>query len=250
MSDNKANDIRHQALAIEHSNPRKAINLLVEAIKLYRDTWTVANVILDDVIRIGQANGYWDETIFACKMAQELKPEYRKSYSVTEKESCLLKDGRPAEALETRLAYDIADFKARKIGFLSPQLHRYGDRFTELGLHDRAWQLYNEAVAQAVAEKLSPHPIRQSMARLLLKENKPQSAVELLIAGICEATRFNTEIPNPLVKDLRKALNTSGLNLRLKSLRDLPEEIIAACKTKGEQSAIEVYHKCLAEIKQ
>ena len=53
--------LRKEALQIQLTEPRKALELLMDAAKIYPGAWAVANLILDDIIGIGRANGFWDD---------------------------------------------------------------------------------------------------------------------------------------------------------------------------------------------
>lgn len=181
-------------------------------------------------------NGFWDEAIEACALAQKLKPEHQEAYVLEARACGLDKEGKHVEATELRFV------KETLHGKWYGTLRYFGERFAELGAHDRAWSLYNEAAGLAVKEGHSPHSVRQKMAKLLLKEGKPHTAVEILVDGICEAEQFADSLPKALVSDLRKMLKASGINLRLKRFHGLVDEIIAACKTKGRQTAIGIFY--------
>ena len=238
----KAERLRERALQVSDSEPRKALDLLVEATRKYPHTRVVTNTVVNDIIDIAEPNGFWDEAIAACVLAQKSKPDYRQDYALLERAFRLDKEGCHVEATEARLE----QANQRVVWFGT--LRYYGDKFTELGAHDRAWRLYNQAVVMALREKESPHMVRQSMARLLLKENRPGGAVEMMIAGICEIQELEDRVPQTLVTDLRKALRATGFNLRKARFRGVADEIVTACKNEGQRYAIELFHKRREEI--
>jgi tetratricopeptide (TPR) repeat protein len=239
-----AETLRDKAVNIERKDPRAAIGLLITAIKKYPKTWTVVNLVLDDVIRIGTTNGFWDEAIFACQKAQILKKEYKKSYVIEERACRLEKNGDFYEAtlLRYKRALEPGPFyegKRKDFVPLYTDLRRFGEKFAELNANDTAWRVYNEAATSAARIGQSPHTVRQAMAKLLLKENKPINAVEILISGMCEANKWAKKgIPKSLIADLKRAIKASGIEDN-----NLAEEIAKVCKSKGRNSAIDMFYK-------
>jgi tetratricopeptide (TPR) repeat protein len=235
---------RNKALSLEKSNAREAMNLLINIINNYGDTWAVANLVLDDVIRIGKANGFLDEAIFACQKAQIIKSEYKSHYKIEERACQLEKNGDIFNATELRYRRDIEPgpfFRGSREDWIPhyTTLRYYGNVFADLNAHDKAWKIYNEAVINAAGIGESPHTIRQVMAKLLLKENKPANAVEILIAGICEAERWAPKgSPKSLIADLKRALKASGIENQ-----QAAEEIFFACKKHGQQYATDLFYK-------
>ena len=197
-------------------------------------SWAVANLILDDALRIAKADGFWDEAMAACKRIQRIKPEYGKYYAAESRACRVDKKGKSIEATKERVARD----RRPGPGFTGSRkdwspcygaLRHYADVFASLG----AWRLYNEAVVAPVRIGQSPHTTRQAMAKLMLKENRPDQAVEVLITGICEAEKWAEKRPPKSIKtEPRRALRASGLNED-----GLAEEIVSACKEQGERYA-------------
>jgi|GEM_PF-5994988 len=229
-------EFRMEAFSLLSTDPRKAIELLMAAARRYEHSLTVANLVLNDIIEIAGRRGFWDEAIWACQKAQELKPIHREAYAVQEKVCRLNKAGEHIEAIEVRMAC------ARKRGD-QMALRSCGDKLAQMGEHDRAWRAYNEAASMAMEQGYHLPSVRMSMAELLIKEGKPDAAVEILITGIYEAQKMSGRVPRMVEKDLRKALNAAGINLRLKRFRGFADEVIVACKTRGQQYAIELFHE-------
>jgi hypothetical protein len=99
----------------------------------------------------------------------------------------------------------------------------------------------------AAQEKCGLYQIRQKMATLLLDEGKPNTAVEILISGICEAQRQEGTVPSSLERDLKKALIAAGCNIRLRKHSGIIRDVIATCKVHGERAAVELIHRYLQE---
>lgn len=242
-----AERLRLDALEKIFDNPRQALVELTNTTNRFGDTWIVRNYVLDDIIELGKKLGSWDEAIQACRTAKKLKPSYREAYTAKEEEILLLKEGKPIEALRLRLAHERKRIDETGTGYIWPTLHRFGNEFAKLGSHDEAWRLYNEAVIAAAVDGVSPHPICQSMADLLLNENKPNAAVEILITAICEADQYD-RVTTTLINDFRKALRAAGFNLRKKRFRSLPDEILQACTDKGRDTAVNLYRARRVEL--
>jgi len=241
-NDDKANELREKAMQMQSTNPREALDLLIAITEKYTDTWTVANLVLDDIIGIARSNAFWNEAIAACSLAQSLKPGYREDYAL-EQEACQLDQmGNHLAATEVRLRKDT------RRGKWSGTLSYYADLFVHLEDHDRAWSLLDEAALLAIKEGRGSHSVRQKMADLLLKEGKSRTAVELLMTGVSEAERFGGKIPNTLVTALRKALRASGFNLRSTAFRGLADELITICRTESKQSAIDRFYKLADDL--
>jgi len=226
--DNDAFALYEKALNIQFSTPKKALDLLWEAAQKYPNTLTVHNYVLDMLISIAQQNHFWDDAIRACSLAQQLKPDYQESYAL-EAEACQLdKDGKFIGALDKRFRKDT------RYGKWFGTVRDYGNKFADLGAHDRAWKLYNEAIVIAVQDGTSPHTVRVSMANLLLKENNPIAAIEQLLVGICEAEQFAKKgAPKSLITSLRKALKIANLNSS-----ELTDKLVDRCKSKGQTEAL------------
>jgi len=235
--DDSAYKLFERASNIQFSAPREALDILWEAVKLYPNTSTVTNYVLDSIIRIAEINKYWDEAIEACSIAQRLKHDYRKSYEL-ESQACYLdKEGKRIEALEVRLK------KETLHGKWYGTYRDFGDQFVNLGANDRAWRLYNEATTLAVKNGISPHTVRQSMANLLISEGKPNAAVEMLIIGISEAEQLNKKgVPKSLITALRKSLKAAGV-------KDLSfaNELAGICEAKGQDQAISIFRESITK---
>jgi hypothetical protein len=135
-SETSIDKAREKAWAMEGDNkPKQALNLLMQIAERNPDSWTVQNLILDDIIRIGKQYGYWDEAITACrKRAEEWRFDTRQyEHFVTEEQACILdKDGRYVEATELRANYE------RQWGSDSRTLLVHAQRFLELEARDKA----------------------------------------------------------------------------------------------------------------
>lgn len=220
-----------EAMGYEYSEPERALSILRQAVSDYPQTLTVNNHVLDSIITIAISIKNWDYAIDACKIAEKLKPAYKESYKL-EREACKLeKEGKIIEATEIRLKKDSLHGEWYK------SLRVYGDKFAELGAHDRAWGLYNQAVRVAVSEGDSPHTIRVSMAKLLIKENKPKQAGHMIITGIDESNRYSKKgVPKSLVNFLNKIMKSMGIKDRKKA-----EDVAHLSKTKGFKIAIQQF---------
>jgi tetratricopeptide (TPR) repeat protein len=211
-----AEKLRNQALEIQGTNPQGALILLQNVMREYKDTYTVINLVCDDVIQLAKHLKQYDEAIEACHESIELRPDYRESFLDEIKACHLDKQGKQIEATDVRLA------SARKPGpfFVGNPIEYYpyyttlryfADIYANLGAHDKAWSLYNEAVINAVRDGQSPHSIRQSMASLLIDENKILQAIEILLVGIYEANKWKKVVPKAIISDLNKALKVVGI---------------------------------------
>jgi hypothetical protein len=234
--EDKISSLRLNALDIQSTDPQKSLELLMALVEEHERSWSVANLVLDDIIGIAKRYGYWDTAILACQKAQVLKPHSKEHYVVEERSCNLDREGKHIEAIEVRAAY------ARQKG-KSSTLDYFADELIKHGAHDKAWHLYNEAITTMAQEGYSTHGIRQSMAKSLLQQDKPDSAVETLITGICEAKDLTGSIPSTLKRDLKKALQMAGFNLHLKQFRGLADEIITICETQGQQSAVDSFYQ-------
>lgn len=212
------------------TDPRKGLDLLWELVSKYPNTHTVQNLALDDIIQHSELHGFWDDAVESCLVAARLKPGYADQYRAKAQACRLSGEGRYVEALEVR-------FKAEtKNHIWHGSVHRFADEFAHLGARDRAWELYNSAIALAVVDGDSPHRIRQSMANLLLKENKPSTAVEILIEGVCEAEQLAPAgAPKSMTTSIRKGLRAAGLKER-----GLAQKIVSACKAEGKERAVQI----------
>jgi tetratricopeptide (TPR) repeat protein len=228
-NENKVIEIIHEADKFERSDPKKALQILREAVNKYKSTFSVHNYVIPSIFRICVTNQYWDDAIDTCKVARVLYPD-ESEYWQLDMESCeYKKKGEPIKALETSLKRDSLR------GKFSYVFHHYGSEFAKLGARDRAWQLYNQAILLTATEKTSPHLIRESMADFLLAENKPFSAAEILIFGINEAEKYNKNgTPKTTISKLSKSLKKAGLKDP-----DLPNKLFEICKKQGKQKALD-----------
>ena len=170
----------------------------------------------------------WDLAIITCKKAIIHIPEDKKYWELDLEACNLSKNNKPYEALEIWLKRYTLNYRD------SYTLHSYANKFAEIGAHDRAWGLYNEATGLAWSEGRSLHLIRESMADLLFKENKPFSAAENLIIGIEEAEKLNNNgTPKSTMTKLKKALKMAGFSEPL-----LADQLYMICKKQGHEKAI------------
>lgn len=221
-------------------DPRKALDLLWTVARTYPDTSTVTNYVLNDLISKARLAASWDEAIEACVLAQKLRPDLRESYAIQAQAFQLDKEGWHVEATEVRL---------KGASGWYGDLRRFGDEFARLGAHDRAWRVYNQAAEAAVKDGQSPHSVRQAMAKLLLQEDTPDGAVEVILTGIYEAQKMTGKVPKSLLTDLRKALRVAGFNLRAEQYRGLADEIASVCTEKGKRHALKLFQAQKAELK-
>ena len=124
-----------------------------------------------------------------------------------EAEACRLdKTGKSIEATEIRYKKDTL------FGEWFGTVRDYGTKFAQLGANDRAWGLYNKAIVLAAKDNQSPHTVREAMATLLLSENKPTQAAELILVGIEEAEKYSKKgAPKSLTSFLKKILRVLGI---------------------------------------
>lgn len=238
--DDRARELRDKAMDLEYSDPEKALEILKQAARRYPKTLTVGNLVVDDIIRIAVALGNYDDAIEACKLGEKAKdghPDYQEDYRTEAQALRLEKDQRYVEATEIRFQ------KSNKYLETWGSYWTYGDKFADLGEHDRAWKLYSDAVRMAVKEGQSPHNVRVSMANLLLKEGKTQQAGKMIITGIDEANRFSkTSVPKKMVTQLNKILKSLGVKDKSKAI-----EISELCKAQGHKKAIELFDGVISE---
>ncbi|NJN99993.1 MAG: hypothetical protein HC875_40730, partial [Anaerolineales bacterium] len=215
--------------------PLTSINLLKQVIEKFPDTWTAANLVLDDIIDIATSNKLWDEAIEACIKAESVKPSYKQSYMLQAEACRLFKAGKELQAIEVLFKKDTLH------GKWSGTICSYGDKFARLGARDKAWQLYNEAVGLAVKEGKSPHSIRESMATFLIEEKKLGQAVEILIYGASEALPLikKGELPKSYISSLKKALKIAGII----NIGELLEEILIDCRNLTPEIAVAKFRK-------
>jgi hypothetical protein len=164
--DPKADKLHAKTQEYEYSDPLKAIQLLKEIVRDYKDSYTVSNYVISDILRISISNQYWDEAIGICMIAQELYPDMKKWYAMEIKACQLEQKNKFIEAIEVRFEQDSMRGKYSYFNRV------YGDKLLKLGAHDKAWKLYNDGIILASKERISSHQIRQSMAKLLFKEKK------------------------------------------------------------------------------
>jgi tetratricopeptide (TPR) repeat protein len=239
-ADDRARELRQEAMDLEYSDPEKAMKILKQVVKDYTNTLTVGNLVVDDIIRIAVAIGNYDDAIEACTLGVKAKdghPNYQEDYRMEAQALKFEKEQRYVEATEIRFQ--------KSIKYLETwgSYWTYGDKFADLGELDRAWKLYNDAVRMAVKEGQSPHNVRVSMANLLLKENKTEQAGKMIITGIDEANRFSkTGVPKKMITQLNKILKSLGVKDRSKSA-----EISELCKAQGSDKAIEIFEKVITE---
>lgn len=238
--EDRAQRLRDEAMLVQTSEPRRALDLLWTAVQQYPRTSTVRDRIIDDIIATARYAGFWDDATRACALAERVKPDFREHYSAEAKACMLDKEGRHIDATEVRLI---------KASGWYGDLLRFGDEFARLGAHDRAWRVYNQAIAVASKDGVSPHTVRQAMARLLLKEEKPGRAVEVLISGISEAHMIKGKVPKNLAVDLRKALRAAGFDLRSEQFCGIDQEIIRVCETDGLRQALMCFQARLEELR-
>jgi len=237
MSEQKATVLFDQALNLEFSEPLEALELLKQVVRDYPGTLTVNNYVLDSIIRIAVSNALWDEAIEGCNVAQSLKPEFKASYSL-EAEACRLdKMGKRVEATEIRYKKDTL------FGEWFGTVRDYGTKFAQLGANDEAWGLYNKAIVLSVKDNQSPHTVREAMAALLLSENKPIQAAELILLGIEEAEKYAKKgMPKSLSSFLRKNLRVLGIKDAVRA-----EELVNECKTRGKDKAVQLLYTFLGK---
>lgn len=232
--------LRQEAMWIQTEDPRMALDLLWAVAKKYPNSSTVRDYVVDDLIMTARLGAFWDDAIEACAVAQKAKPSFREHYVLEAQAFQLDKEGRHVEATEVRL---------KGSGGWYGDLRYFGDEFARLGAHDRAWRVYNQAAEAAVKDRQSPHSVRQAMAKLLLKEDKPDRAVEMIITGIYEAQKVTGKVPKSLLTDLRKALRAAGFNLRAEQYRGLADEIASVCTEKGKRHALKLFQAQNAQLK-
>jgi hypothetical protein len=226
-----AHRLRTRAMEIQSSDPRESLRLLMEVIHKYPDTLEVTNLVVSDIVSVCVNSRMWDEAIASCAIAQTIRPDSAEYYQL-EADACrLMKEGREVQATELRLRHDTLS------GQWFGTIREYGDKFHALGANDRAWQLYIDATRLAVSQQQSPHTVRESMARMLLDENKPATAVETLITGMCEASRWAKKgIPKSMIALLKRSL-------RLCRMTETPtfDAILDACKSDKHDQAISAF---------
>jgi len=226
----RATHLRNEAVRLEKEDPDQAINLLLEAINQYPQTWTVENLALDDLIRIATRHERWDEAIFAAQTAQRLD-RFPESYAVTEKATKLRREGEPVKALDLECAHGHGSSRY------------FANEYAKLNERDKAWKCYNDALGEGLKE--NTHTTMREMANFLLKENKPNQAAEILIDAIEMAEKFNnTGAPKNLTTDLRKVLKAAGIS-DSKMRVQLADEITAECKKNGSQHAKRLFRNHL-----
>lgn len=221
---------------IEDDEPRRAIDKLRAIAEKYPDpgaTW-----VPDEIIRIAEANEWWEEAAQAAERGAELKPSYREDYAASARAYRLREEGKDYEALEVLLEQRGARAPVTARGY-----RYFAGEFAKIGAHDRAWRLYNQAIGKAGANKGVTHRIRRDMTDLLLKEDRPNQAVEMMITAFHEVGLLMDEDPPKVVeKYLRKALRAAGFNLHLQEHRDLPDRLIETCRSQGREAAIELFY--------
>lgn len=227
-------EMRNEAMGNQLAEPRETLERLKSIVDKHQDTLTVRNYVIPDIIGIAQTNEWWDEAAETAELATTLKPQYRESYEMEAHAFRLHNEGEHYEALEVLFA---ASGLHR-----SPRYREFANRFAEIGAHDRAWTLFNEAIGEAYEEGWRTHTIRFGMTELLLKEGKPDAAVEMMITTIHEAELIHGDSPKVAERHLRKALRAAGFNLRLKKHRKLPGRLIETCKLEGERAAVDLFY--------
>lgn len=235
MSDAVAARLRTEALEAEKHNPEKAIALLREAVDCYPQEWTTINLIIDDLIRVASKNEQWTDAILAARKAQQLKNTCKESYAVTEKALRLQQQGRFVDAVDVHVEY------AQKRGANHNELVHWANTYADLDENDKAWSLFNQAVASASKISKSPHTVYQQMAQFLLRKNRPNNAVEILIDAIEQAERLNRSgAPKSLTSDLKRALKAAGIEDS-----DAAYKIAADCTTNGSNEAKQLFYSLL-----
>lgn len=235
--DDRAMALRSEAIELEDSDPAKAVQIYLRIADEYPDTWTFHNLVLDDMTRLAEANGrWWEETIKAIEVGINHRPS--DVHETRLRRARLKSEGKYFEALESEFENVVSRVDDANTYW------GYGRQFAQLDdprAHDRAWGLYNKAVGLSAKEGRSPHSIRRDMAAMLMDEDKPSNAVQMLILSISEAKMFGESWPKVLERELRKAMRADGINLRLSSYRELPKAIIEAAEKQGYEAAVALY---------
>jgi len=153
-SEKSIDKARERAFKLEGDDKAKqAMSLLMRVAEQNPNSWTVQNLICDDILRIGKQNGYWDEVVLFCRQQAEHRrsdPEGFEYFTVEGRAGILDKEARHIEAIELRADY------ARKWPLpYGGRMEAYADKLVELGAHDQAWRLCNEAVALTLREGVS-----------------------------------------------------------------------------------------------
>jgi len=185
------------------------------------------NYTMPNMLRETESRNLWDEAIFIASKGMKLFPEDKQWYEYEIKILEHKKSGDKASAINVNLERWVLD------GDRSSAYHWAGDRFLEIGMHDRAWELYNRAIELAAIESYSPHTIRQSMTKLLIKEERYSTAIDIVIAGICEAEKLNKKgSPKSMLSLLKRVLKLDGI------YKDgLEKYLYELCKSKGMKRA-------------
>lgn len=209
------------------SEVEERLQYISKFIDSYSDEISLHNYVIPDILRYTKSSALWAEAIHVAKKARSLYPDNTKWYDIEIQICEFERDGNNEAALEATLA------QLTLRGKYSSTFLWAGDRFAELGLRDRAWALYNRAIELAALEERSPHLIRASMVKLLIKEKRFSTAVDIAIAGICEAERLNKSgAPKSMIALLRRVLKGAGY-----SRTDLADQIHAKSKSGGKQAA-------------
>jgi len=245
--------LRSEGLRLSASDPGKAAHLLLEIVRRYEDTHMVANAIAGEALNCAIDGAEWDVAIEVCQRMRKRKHSYAQ-YFFDEERACRLdKQGQHIQALELRFSRGVGSLQPADAGEYAAHasgLCHYGDRFADIGAHDRAWRLYSDALESAwQARPRQTHLIRLSQLKLLLKEDKPQNGVEMMLLAINESQMLNRNVPKTLVTGLRKALRASGFNLRKKENRGLVEELVSiSSRRSGDKRAVQLFHDRLKEL--
>lgn len=224
--------ITEEAKLLEEINELPSLEARLQLIGEYLDSISAKinlhNYNLPNMLRETKYRKLWDEAIFVASKGIEFFPEDKKWYDYEIKIIELNKSGDIPGAIDTELERWIND------GERSGAYKWAGDRFFEIGMHDKAWGHYNHASQLAVVEGFSPHAIRQSMAKLLIKEKRYSTAVEIVIAGICEAERLNDKgSPKSMIALLKRVLKLEGIYEEFMEMK-----VYETCKTKGLDAAL------------
>ncbi len=239
----KATQLRLKALMLERTNPGEGLAKLKQVVKGFPKSSTVGHLVLDDIIRIAPESGSWRDAIEACARGQKLRPDRADDFAA-EAEACELdKQGKHIEATEVRLK------SATRQGERGTILRQYGDAFARLGAGDRAGELYKRGLELTAQEQAPTHAFRQRMADLLIEEEKPREAVEMLITGVRESADQSDEIPRVLVVAMRKCLKAIGFDKESGERNELADDLVALCRDKGEKQALERFSQAAEGLK-
>jgi tetratricopeptide (TPR) repeat protein len=230
--------------ALKTKDSRNTLGSLVTLARENPKSWTVSNLIVDDIINIASSLEDWKAAAWAANLAIKLD-RYPEHFRIQERYYQQRSKGLHAQAIQYLLEQELKNQPHKGLAYFNA-----GKRYSEIGDADMAWKCFNNSVTHSLSEGTRTDDVRREMSNLLIAHGRPKQAVMLLLQAIVEADSHPSSAPKSLEKLLRQAITEAGINLRKAAHRQFPSMLLDRLRNKGLAEAQAYLNQVLTEAHQ